>query len=81
MKPVETVEIAAGVFKDRCLALMDDVSTGRRQYVITKHGRPVARLVAPSRAAASAFGALRGMVLDQDDIVAPDFAAWGEAEE
>jgi prevent-host-death family protein len=80
MKAQETVEIAAGVFKDRCLALMDEVSAGRREYVITKHGRPVAKLVAPDRDAASAFGMLRGVVVAQEDIVAPDFDAWGEAD-
>jgi hypothetical protein len=31
MKAQETVEIAAGVFKDRCLALMDEVRAGRRE--------------------------------------------------
>jgi antitoxin (DNA-binding transcriptional repressor) of toxin-antitoxin stability system len=46
--------------------------------VITKHGRPVAKLVAPDHDAASSFGMLRGTVLEHDDIVAPDFEAWGE---
>jgi prevent-host-death family protein len=81
MQPTQIVEIAAGAFKDRCLALMDEVAAGRREYIITKHGRPVARLVAPDHEAGSAFGALRGMVLGQADIVAPDFEAWGEAGE
>ena len=37
--------IAAGKFKDVCLQTLDEVATQRRPVVITKHGRPVAKLV------------------------------------
>ena len=37
--------VAATEFKARCLELMDRVAEGRETYVITKHGRPVAKLV------------------------------------
>ena len=37
--------IAAGVFKAKCLALMDEVQAKRETVVITKKGKPVARLV------------------------------------
>jgi prevent-host-death family protein len=37
--------IAAGEFKAKCLALLDDVATSGREIVVTKRGRPVARLV------------------------------------
>ena len=75
---LETVEIAAGVFKNVCLALMDDVRDNRRQYVITKHGQPVARLVPPDYEPPNGFGFLRGTVLEELDIVTPDFEEWGE---
>jgi prevent-host-death family protein len=78
---VETVEIPAGVFKNTCLSLMDDVLQGTREYLITKHGRPVAKLVPPDAEAPSAFGFLRGTLLRQDDIIAPELEAWGEAVE
>lgn len=74
----ETVEIKAGVFKDVCLKLMDDVRENRRQYVITKRGRAVAKLVPPDSRPASSFGMLRGTVVSEGDIVSPDFEAWGE---
>ena len=35
----------ASVFMARCLALLDQVELDRVPLVITKHGRPVARLV------------------------------------
>ena len=37
--------IAAGKFKDVCLKTLDEVAATRVPVVITKRGRPVARLV------------------------------------
>ena len=37
--------IAAGKFKDVCLQTLDEVAANRRPVVITKRGRPVAKLV------------------------------------
>ena len=45
--------IAAGKFKDACLEMLDEVAVTRTPVVITKRGRPVAKLV-PITAAASA---------------------------
>ena len=36
--------IAAGEFKAKCLHLLDEVQQTRKEIVITKRGRPVARL-------------------------------------
>src|SRR3977135_3482701 len=38
-------ETAAGVFKANCLAVMDEVQAKRETVVITKHDKPVAKLV------------------------------------
>lgn len=37
--------VSASQFKARCLALLDRVAQQRAEYVVTKRGRPVARLV------------------------------------
>ena len=37
--------IAAGKFKNVCLKTLDDVATTKTSVVITKRGRPVAKLV------------------------------------
>ena len=37
--------MAAGKFKDVCLQTLDEVAAQRRPVVITKRGRPVAKLV------------------------------------
>jgi prevent-host-death family protein len=56
--------VAAAEFKARCLELMDRVRETRAEYVVTKHGTPVAKLVpydAPARPR-KIFGSMRGTV-------------------
>jgi antitoxin (DNA-binding transcriptional repressor) of toxin-antitoxin stability system len=38
-------KMAAGFFRTYCLAVMDEVLAKHKTVVITKHGRPVAKLV------------------------------------
>jgi len=52
-------QIPAGVFKARCLGLLDEVEQQRKEIVITKRGRPVARLVPVSDQPAVVFGRLK----------------------
>jgi prevent-host-death family protein len=67
MKKIETggdVHVPAAAFKSRCLELMDRVRETGAEYVVTKHGRPVARLVPyEARQRKSLFGAMKGTVL------------------
>jgi prevent-host-death family protein len=37
--------IPAGEFKAKCLGLLDDVNRTGEPLVITKHGKPIARLI------------------------------------
>lgn len=69
-------EIPAGEFKAKCLALLDDVATSGQEIVITKRGRPVARLV-PLEGAAPA--GLLGSILYEDDLVSPIDVHWDAA--
>jgi len=71
-----TTEVPAGEFKAHCLRLMDEVRESHREIVITKHGHPVARLVPVEDTPADAFGAMRGSVVYEGDIVAPEPHAW-----
>ncbi len=73
-----TRTVAAGEFKAHCLRMMDEVRDRRTELIITKRGKPVARLVPVDDDMPDAFGALRGSVRYLDDIVAPDHAAWEE---
>lgn len=69
--------IAATEFKAQCLKLLDEVQSSREALTITKHGRPVARLVPiEAPATASLFGSMRGSVTQAGDLVSPVAASW-----
>ena len=56
--------IAAADFKATCLELMDRVRETRTEYVVTKHGRPVAKLVPYTDPERKPFlGSMKGTVL------------------
>jgi antitoxin (DNA-binding transcriptional repressor) of toxin-antitoxin stability system len=57
---------------------MDEVARGRGEIVITKHGRPVAKLVPADDEVPDSFGAMRGSVVYHGDIVSPDPESWDE---
>jgi prevent-host-death family protein len=59
----------AGQFKAHCLKVMDDVHSTREPVVITKRGRPVAKLVPADRQPKDVFGCMRGEVEIVGDIV------------
>lgn len=59
--------VPAAEFKTTCLELMERVRETGVEYVVTKHGQPVAKLVPYDAAPESAlFGALKGTVLKYD---------------
>ena len=68
--------IAAGEFKTHCLRLMDEVEQQHRSFVITKRGKPVAKLVPVDVEAPPVFGFLKGRARIDGDIVAPTGEAW-----
>jgi len=44
-KPDTSHEVAASEFKARCLGLLDEVAQTRVPIIVTKRGKPVAKLV------------------------------------
>ena len=72
--------VPAGKFKAECLRIMDEVAAGGRPVVITKRGKPVARLVPAASAATDVMGVLEGKVEIRGDIVKPALTPkqWGE---
>ena len=74
-------KMAAGVFKANCLAVMDEVQSKRETVVITKHGKPVAKLVPINDTDKDEiFGFLAGKGEVTGDIVSPALTPeeWGE---
>ena len=64
--------MAAGVFKAKCLAVMDEVQAKREPVLITKHGKPVAQLVpVEEQKKDSIFGFLEGQGEILGDIESP----------
>jgi prevent-host-death family protein len=63
--------IAAGEFKAKCLTLMDDVRSTRQPIVITKRGKPVAKLVPADDEGKNFIGRLEGIVRIVGDIESP----------
>src|SRR5204862_7232619 len=60
----------AGEFKARCLRVMEDVKKYRTPVVITKKGRPVAKLVPPDAPAPDVFGCMAGTARIIGDVEA-----------
>ncbi|MFC1526587.1 type II toxin-antitoxin system Phd/YefM family antitoxin [Candidatus Latescibacterota bacterium] len=75
------MQIPAGRFKAICLKLMDQVQQTGEEVLITKHGKPVARLVPVDETAAQPlYGYLRDAVQIHGDIVAPLDENWEAAD-
>jgi prevent-host-death family protein len=70
------MHISAGEFKAKCLKLMDEVRNLRTEVIITKFGKPVAKLVPVQDKSASLFGCLKGSVEHARDLVAPTGESW-----
>jgi prevent-host-death family protein len=73
---LEGKTIAAGEFKAKCLRLLDEVAETREPLIVTKHGKPVAKLVPIPEQKVSLRGALRGSVLWEGDIISPIDVEW-----
>ena len=68
--------IKASEFKATCLRLMDEVAASGEEIVITKNGRPTARLVPCRKQFRDWFGADRGRIAILGDVVSPIDAEW-----
>jgi prevent-host-death family protein len=64
-------KIAAAKFKAQCLRVMDDVQATRETVVITKKGRPVAKLVPAEPPSQDFLGCLAGIIRICGDIESP----------
>jgi prevent-host-death family protein len=73
--------IAAGEFKAKCLHLLDEVAEQRAPLVITKRGKPVAKLVPiddhpESDQTVDLFGRMAGTIKIIGDIIGPLDVEW-----
>ena len=59
--------VSAAKFKEQCLALLDRVDADG--IIITKHGKPVAKLVPVHADSAKLIGSLKGKIKIKGDIM------------
>ncbi|HVW10029.1 MAG TPA: type II toxin-antitoxin system prevent-host-death family antitoxin [Bryobacteraceae bacterium] len=71
-------QIAAGEFKAKCLALLDEVQQKREEIVVTKRGKPVARIVPleDEKKKRDTFGYMKGTGIILGDIISPSGDIW-----
>ncbi len=81
---MDTNIVPAGQFKQQCLAIIDEVADTHRPVVITKRGRPVARLVPleseeeiEERVLRSLRSGDGGMLVDEETFLEPSAAIAG----
>jgi prevent-host-death family protein len=70
--------IPAGEFKAKCLALLDEVAATGQEIIVTKRGKPVARLVATRPLVRSLVGTVS--YDREEDLIEPTGEIW-EADE
>ena len=72
-------KMPAGAFKTHCLTVMDEVQAKRQPVVITKHGKPVAKLVPADENTDKIYNFLEGKGTIVGDIVSPVISSddWG----
>ncbi len=78
-KPNQPRTIKATEFKAKCLKLLDEVAESGEEIVITKNGKPVARLLPYREKPKTLFGIDRGRMKILGDIISPIDVEW-EAE-
>src|SRR5690606_9258366 len=71
---VMTRRSKASEFKAKCLGLLDEVAQTGETLVITKRGKPIARLSSATKPRRPIFGALKGWI--EGDIEGPAEVEW-----
>ena len=68
--------VKATEFKAKCLKLMDEVAKTGEEIIITKNGKPVAKLTAYRETPEFKYGRYRDKIVIHGDIVSPMPPEW-----
>jgi antitoxin (DNA-binding transcriptional repressor) of toxin-antitoxin stability system len=60
-------QLNASKFKEQCLAVLDHL--GPEGIIITKRGKPIAKLLPIARESAQLIGSMKGKVKPKDDLL------------
>ena len=78
----QELRIPVSRFKAHCLRLLDEVSKRKLRLIVTKRGKPLARIEAADQEPLDVHGWLKGTVKVRGDLTAPldvDWDALGES--
>lgn len=73
------MKMPAGQFKAKCLQIMDELQETHEEVTVTKHGKPVAKLVPcsiDSETSRQIFGFMKGSISIHGNIVEPLGDKW-----
>ncbi len=71
--------IGAGKFKAQCLALLNKVAKEHETILVTKRGKPVAKVIPIKEAQKNLREQLKGSILREKDIISPVSVPWEAA--
>ncbi len=68
--------LPAAKFKNRCLAVLDEVQRTRLPVIVTRHGKPVAQIGPVTSAGPRRNNPIKGSIEYEGDLIAPIEGAW-----
>lgn len=75
-RTVEMKSVSAGDFKTHCLSFINEVAQNRKPIIVTKYGKPIAKLVPFDTKKDIDSKPLRGSVTFLGDIISPVDEDW-----
>ncbi len=70
---IQELEISVSAFKAKALKLLEEVGRGRKSVVVTKRGKPLARVIPFRKSLKQTYqpGGLQNTLIFEGDIVSP----------
>jgi len=69
-------KIPAGKFKSQCLSILKEVAEKHEIIIVTKHGKPLVKVIPYSNSETVKKNPLKDSILFEKDIVAPIEVEW-----
>ncbi len=67
-------QISISEFKAKCLSLLDETGRTGKEYLVTRNGKPLAKVIPIQKKSQTSRGSLAGLVKLHGDIVSVDFS-------
>lgn len=70
------MKIAAGKFKEKCLSIIDEVNLYHEEVIITKRGKPKAKMVPLIESQREIYGYMKDSLTIKGDIISSTGEKW-----